>query len=72
MYKRIKELREQNNLKQINIAKELKTTREYYSRYENGQIPITVERLIKLAELYNTSIDYIVGLTDIKKPYPKN
>lgn len=71
MYKRIKELREDNDKKQVEIAKLLHTTQQFYNKYENGKTPITVERLIQLAILYNTSMDYIVGLTNQKEPYPR-
>lgn len=71
MYKRIRELREDNDLKQTEIAEILNTTQQFYNKYELGKTPITVERLIKLALHYNTSLDYIVGLTNETKPYPR-
>lgn len=71
MYKRIKDLREDNDKKQIEIAKILETSQQYYSEYEKGNRPIPVEKLKKLAKFYNTSIDYIVELTNEKNPYPR-
>ena len=71
MYKRIKELREDNDKKQAELAKILDISQQYYSEYEKGNRPIPVEKLKLLATLYNTSIDYIVELTDEITPYPK-
>ena len=61
---KIRELREDNNLTQKQIAKILNTTQQTYSRYESGEITIDIYSLIKLSDYYNTSIDYIVGLTN--------
>ena len=71
MYKRIKELREDNDYTQKQIAELLNTTQQFYYRYEIGKIPLTLDRAQKLAILYKTSIDYIVGLTNEKNPYPR-
>lgn len=71
LIKRIKDLREDNDLLQTDIAKVLNTTQQHYSRYEMGTIMIPIDRIKKLALYYDTSIDYIVGLTDEKKPYPR-
>ncbi len=71
MKTRIKELREDKDLLQKDIAKILNMSQRGYSHYENGtNIPNDI--LIKLAEFYNTSTDYILYLTDIRKPYPKS
>lgn len=67
---RLKEIREDKDLRQEDIAKVLKVTQAQYSRYELGINIIPIEKLAILAKYYNTSIDYIVGLTDIRKPYP--
>lgn len=64
---RIKELREDNDLKQREIAKILKTEQSYYSKYERGIRPLPIEHLITLCEYYNVSADYILGFTDIQK-----
>lgn len=68
---RIKELREDNDLKQENIAKILKTSRSYYGQYERGKRPLTIEHLITLCEYYKMSADYILGFTDEPKQLPK-
>lgn len=70
MYKRIKELREDNDLLQKQIAITLNITRQQYGLYENGEREIPIKKLEILADFYNTSIDYIVGRTDVTKPYP--
>ena len=66
-FKRLKDLRIDNDYLQKDIAKYLGITQQYYSRYELGQFTIPIEQIIKLAKLYNVSIDYIVGLSDEKK-----
>ena len=66
---RFKDIREDRDLKQSDIAKMLNTTQATYSRYESGNINIPVDVLIKLAKFYNTSIDYLVGLTNTREPY---
>ena len=68
---RLKEIREDKDLKQSDIAKILHTTQQQYSKYELGLQVIPVERLVKLAKFYNTSVDYLIGLTNERKPYPK-
>lgn len=68
---RLKDLREDKDLFQDDIAKILKTTQAQYSRYENGMRYMPIYHLETLAKFYNTSIDYIVGLTNIKEPYPR-
>lgn len=71
MYDRIRSLREDKDLKQSDIAKILNCTQTCYSRYELGMRDIPSEVFIKLAEFHNTSVDYLLGLTDEKSPYPK-
>ena len=66
---RIRNLREDKDLYQKDIAKMLGISQQYYSEYENGNRTIPIFHLIKLANFYNVSIDYIVGLTDDTKPY---
>ena len=68
---RLKDLREDKDLFQEDIAKILKTTQSQYSRYESGLRYIPVYHLETLAKFYNTSTDYILGLTNVKEPYPK-
>ena len=69
---RLKDLREDSDLKQKEIAQYLHIKQNTYSQYENGQRQPPIEILIALAKYYETSLDYLVGLTDIRKPYPKN
>jgi transcriptional regulator with XRE-family HTH domain len=70
--KRLKDLREDNDYSQNDIAKILKITRPQYSLYETGKRDIPVDLLSILAKLYNTSIDYIVGDTNIFTRYPES
>ena len=72
IYKRIRDLREDNDLTQQNIADELHINRRTYAAYENGINSMTPETLIKIANFYNVSVDYLLGLTDITTPYPKS
>ena len=69
---RLKELREENELLQAEVAKALGIKQQQYSEYEIGKRLIPINYLYKLAEFYATSIDYLVGKTDIKKAYPKS
>lgn len=68
---RIKDIREDKDLTQKQVAEILNCTQQTYSRYETGEITIDINQLIKLAKYYNTSIDYLVGLTNEKKPYER-
>lgn len=69
---RIREVREDKDLTQIQISQLLNCTQQTYSRYETGEITIDIYNLIKLAQFYNTSTDYLLGITDEIKPYPKS
>ena len=64
MYKRIRDLREDHDIKQQDIADYLKCTQVCYSHYENGKRDIPTDVLIKLANYYDVSIDYLLGRTD--------
>lgn len=66
-YQRLKDLREDNDLKQEAIAQMLEMTRQQYQLYESGKRQIPFDKVIKLAVYYNVSIDYIAGLTNNKK-----
>ena len=68
---RIKELREDNDRKQVELARLLGIQQNSYSQIENEKNTVQIDHLIKLAIFYNTSIDYIVGLTNEIKPYPR-
>ena len=65
-FKRIKDLREDNDLFQRDIANLLGISQQYYSEYESGKRTITISHLITLAKYYNVSIDYLVGLSNFK------
>lgn len=69
---RIRELREDNDYTQAEIAKLLDCTQQTYSRYELEEIIINAIQVKKLAKFYNTSADYILGLTDVIEPYPRS
>ena len=69
---RIRNLREDKDLSQNEIAKILNCSQTTYSRYQTGDLNIPVDSLIKLAIYFNTSIDYLTGLTDEKKPYKRS
>ncbi len=71
MYERIRELREDNDLLQKDLAQYLNCSQVAYSRYELGLRDIPTEVLIKIARYHNTSVDYILGLTDVQAPYPR-
>lgn len=66
---RIRELREDNDLKQKDIAALLNTTQQVYSRYEKGENEIPVRHIITLSRFYKVSCDYILGETDDPKRY---
>ncbi len=68
---RIRDIREDRDLTQAEVAKILNCTQQTYSRYETGEITIDINNLEKLALFYNTSIDYLVGLTDDIVPYDR-
>lgn len=70
-FPRLRDLREDKDMKQVEIAEMLGIQQTVYSRYERGFQNIPIEFLITLAEFYNTSTDYILGLTNELKPYPK-
>jgi transcriptional regulator with XRE-family HTH domain len=69
MYQRLKNLREDRDLNQQVLADLLNVSQATYSRYESGTLDIPTASLIKLAKFYRTSIDYLLGLTNDKKPY---
>jgi len=69
MYYRIRNLREDADLSQEQLAKILNISQTTYSRYETGVLDIPSQSLIKLARHYSTSIDYLLNLTDQKIPY---
>lgn len=64
MYKRIRDLREDADMTQVQIAKILNCSQRVYSNYERGDIDIPTEILLKLADLHDVSVDFILGRTD--------
>ena len=70
MFVRIKDLREDSDFTQKRVADYLHIKQNTYSQYENGQRQIPITALIMLAKLYGTSTDYLLGLTDERRPYP--
>lgn len=69
MYPRIRDLREDKDLTQKQIGEILNMSQTGYNQYEIGKNDIPTKVLIELAKFYNTSVDYILGLTDEIKPY---
>ena len=69
MLKRLRDMREDKDLTQAQMAEFLKIHQTTYSDYEIGNLNVPIDVLIKLAAFYNTSIDYLVGITDISTPY---
>lgn len=67
----IRDLREDADLTQKKVADYLLCDQSLYSKYERGERAIPVELLDKLADLYGVSVDYLLGRTDVAKPYPK-
>ena len=69
---RIRDLREDNDLKQNQIAEYLLCDQSLYSKYERNERPLPLEYASKLADYYGVSVDYLIGRTNVKTPYPKN
>ena len=68
--KRIRNLREDRDLTQSQLAEVLNISQRTYSRYENDERGIPIEIMDELADFHNTSVDYLIGRTDQRKPYP--
>ena len=66
VFKNLRAIREDNDLRQSDIAKMLNVSQNTYSQYETGVIALTAEVLIKLADYYNVSVDYLLDRTDEK------
>ena len=71
MQHRLRDLREDADLNQTQVANYLGMFQTGYSKYETGENDIPTQVLIKLARFYGTSVDYILGLSDIRTPYPR-
>ncbi len=72
MYSRIRDLREDRDLFQRDLAEYLNCSQVCYSNYEMGKRDIPTDVLIKLSLFYNTSVDYLLGLTDERVPYARS
>ncbi len=70
-YERIRNLREDKDLTQTQVAEVLKCSQRIYSNYELGDVDIPTDILIRLAHFHDVSIDYLLGLTDEIRPYPR-
>lgn len=68
---RIRDLREDADLTQKEIADYLLCDQSLYSKYERGERVLPLELAVKLAQYYRTSVDYLVGMTSRRDPYPK-
>ena len=71
MYERIRNLREDKDLTQKQLGEILNMSQTGYNQYETGKNDIPTKILINLSEFYNTSIDYLLGITDEKAPYKR-
>ena len=69
---RLRDLREDSDLTQKALANHLHIRQNTYSQYETGQRQLPIEILIKLAVYFNTSTDYLLGITNERRPYPRN
>ncbi|MCI6569297.1 MAG: helix-turn-helix domain-containing protein [Dysosmobacter sp.] len=68
---RIRDLREDKDLKQAAVAAYLLCDQSLYSKYERGERELPLRLAVRLAEFYGVSVDYLVGLTDEQRPYPR-
>ena len=68
---RIKDIREDREMKQKDVAEFLNISQTNYSKYDLGKINIPIETLKKMSILFDTSVDYLLGLTNEVKPYPR-
>lgn len=71
MNTRLLDLRITKNLSQATIASSLNCSQRMYSRYERGEVNIPLSLLIEMAKYHNTSIDYLLNLTDVPRAYPQ-
>ena len=67
MHERIRDLRESNNYRQIDVAKKLNMSQQQYQKYEGGNVTPSINILVAIAELYDISVDYLLGRTNYKK-----
>ena len=71
-FSRIRDLREDRDWNQTKVAEYLGVRQTTYSKYELGKLPLPVDVLLKLSDLYGVSVDYLLGRTDERTPYPKS
>lgn len=71
MYPMLRAMREDHDWNQTELAQKLDMSQTGYSKYETGENDIPTAILIQLAEIYQTSVDYLLGLTDERRPYPR-
>ncbi len=69
---RLRDMREDRDLTQKQLAEYLHIRQNTYSQYENGRRELPIDALVALARFFGTSTDYILGLTDEKQPYPRS
>ena len=67
---RVRDLREDRDLSQKTVAADLLCDQSLYSKYERGERPLPLELADRLADYFGTSVDYLLGRTDVEKPYP--
>ena len=67
IYQRLRDIREDRDKSQKEIAEIIGTSQSYYAQYENGKRAIPFDRVVILAKYYNVSLDYLAGLTDVPK-----
>ncbi len=72
MYLRIKDIRQDRDLTQKTIAQYLMCDQSLYSKYERGERELPLHLAVRLAQFYNVSVDYLVGLTDEEEAYPRH
>ncbi len=69
---RLKEIREDRDITQKTLSEYLNIKQNTYSQYENGQRQLPIDILIRLADFFDTSTDYILGITDVSERYPRS
>ena len=71
VFHRIRDMREDKDMTQVQMAKILCCSQRVYSNYERGEVEMPIRVLVELAKFHGTSVDYLLGLTDEKAPYPE-
>lgn len=69
---RLRDLREDNDMTQAQVARIIGTSQQHYGKYESGKIVIPFDRAVMLAEFYDVSLDYLAGRTNVKEPFKKS